>query len=60
MARFRLDPANLKVTSFQAAAEKPGPAEALAQTRPGWPCTGTTCSGVSFDYACITYYDPDC
>jgi hypothetical protein len=58
MARLRLDPSNLQVTSFEAAASPA--AEALANTRVGHPCTGTTCSGVSFDYACITVYDPDC
>lgn len=59
MPRLRLDPTNLKVTSFEAA-QPAVAAEALSQTRPGWPCTGTTCSGVSYDYACITYYDPEC
>ncbi len=59
MPRHRLDLSNLKVTSFEAATRQPA-IEALSQTRPGWPCTGTTCSGVSYDYACITYYDPDC
>jgi len=60
MARLRLDPSNLKVSTFEAAAPDAPVVEAIAATRQGWPCTGTTCSGISFDYACITVYDPEC
>jgi len=59
MPRHRLDPSKLSVTSFEAAPQAAS-AQALAQTRPGYPCTGTTCSGISYDFACITVYDPEC
>jgi hypothetical protein len=60
MARLRLDPSKLQVTSFESETAPAVAANALAVTRPGYPCTGTTCSGISYDFACITVYDPDC